>query len=284
MCSHSQASRNSGRRIAGAAAVLAALAATPAGAAERSFDCVIDPSEMVKLGSPVPGILAKVLVRRGDAVTQGQEVAMLNSSIDVAAVNLTRFKAESTARIAAQEARLALAKAKMTLIADLVQRKIEATASNKYEEARAEVRVAEQELVREQQDRKVNQLELARAEAVLEERTIRSPIDGIVTERKLSGGEYINQEGYVVAVARLDPLHVETYLPVATYGQVQVGTVAKVRPNPPIGGSYDATAIVVDRVFDPSSSTYGVRLQLPNPEHALPGGQRCKVAFDMPAG
>jgi RND family efflux transporter MFP subunit len=281
MCSHSQASRNSGRRIAGAAAVLAALAAPAADAAERGFDCVIDPSEMVKLGSPVPGILAKVLVRRGDTVAQGQEVAQLESTIETAAVAYNRFRALSTAKIDAQKQRLALATARMGRASELIGRKI--ISEDKFEELRADASVAQHDLVREEQDRKLSALDLERAEAALAQRTIRSPIDGIVTEKKLSGGEFINQDGYVVAVARLDPLHVETYLPVATYGQVHVGTVAKVRPNPPIGGSYDATAIVVDRVFDPSSSTYGVRLQLPNPEHTLPGGQRCKVAFDMPA-
>ena len=265
-----------------ALATAAMLTAAPADAGERKFDCVIDASRTAKLGSPVPGILAKVLVERGDSVTSGQAVAMLDSSVEVTAVNLSRFKAESTARIGAQEARLGLAQAKMKLIAELIQRKIEATTSNKFEEARAEVRVAEQDLVREQQDRKANELELARAESVLEQRTIRSPFDGIITERKLSPGEFVNQDGYVVAVARLDPLHVEAYLPVSTYGQVHIGTVAQVRPDPPIGGSYDASVIVVDRVFDPASSTYGVRLQLPNPQLALPGGQRCKVVFDMP--
>src|SRR5262249_52942484 len=154
----------------------------------------------------------------------------LDSRVDIAVVNLNRFKAESTARITAQQARLAASQAKWALVADLINRKIEATASNKYEEARADVRVQEQELVREEQDRKLNQLELARAEAVLEERTVRSTIDGVVTEKKLSAGEFINQEGYIATVARLDPLHVEVYLPVSTYKQIAMGVQATVLP------------------------------------------------------
>jgi membrane fusion protein (multidrug efflux system) len=35
----------------------------------------------------------------------------------------------------------------------------------------------------------------------------------------------------------------------------------------------------VDRVMDAASGTFGVRLQLPNPALALPGGIRCKVRF-----
>jgi hypothetical protein len=36
---------------------------------------------------------------------------------------------------------------------------------------------------------------------------------------------------------------------------------------------------VVDRVFDASSGTFGVRLELPNPNGAIPAGVRCKVEF-----
>ena len=86
----------------------------------------------------------------------------------------------------------------------------------------------------------------------------------------------------MVTVTRLHPLYVETFPPVSTYGQVKIGMTGIVRPEEPIGGSHDATVSVVDRVFDPSSSTYGVRLLLPNPDRALPGGQRCKVVFDIP--
>ena len=41
------------------------MAPTAATAAPPSFDCVIDPSEVLKLGSPITGILAQVLVKRG---------------------------------------------------------------------------------------------------------------------------------------------------------------------------------------------------------------------------
>jgi RND family efflux transporter MFP subunit len=279
--SHRPARAALARLLAGAMALAAATAG--ASGAEQTFDCVIDPAESVKLGSPVVGILSEVVVKRGDTVTRGQIVARLESSVDAAAVNVSRFKAESTARITAQQARLALAQAKLALVSELVQRKIEAMASNKFEEARAEVRVAEQELVREEQDRKLNELELARAVAVLEERTIRSTVDGIVTEKKLSAGEFINQEGYIAMLARLDPLHVEVFLPVSTFKQISIGMQGTVQPAPPIGGSYAATVTVVDRVFDPSSATFGVRLTLPNPDNRLPGGQRCKVTFDISA-
>jgi multidrug efflux pump subunit AcrA (membrane-fusion protein) len=37
--------------------------------------------------------------------------------------------------------------------------------------------------------------------------------------------------------------------------------------------------IVVDPVVDAASGTFGVRLELPNPEHAIPAGLKCRVRF-----
>jgi RND family efflux transporter MFP subunit len=262
---------------------LLALAALAAGtspvAAEQSFDCVIDPSEVVKLGSPITGVLAEVMVKRGDTVARGQPVAALESIIEAATVKLNRFKAESTAKVDAQEERLKLARSRVDRYG---QPRGLVVTQDKFEEIRAEAAIAEQDLVREKQDRQLSELELERSQATLEQRTIRATIDGIVTEKKLSAGEFVNQEGYIVALARLDPLFVEVFLPVIYYKQVKVGMQAKVRPAPPIEETYSATVSVVDRVFDPASGTFGVRLDLPNPSNALPGGQRCKISFDFP--
>jgi multidrug efflux pump subunit AcrA (membrane-fusion protein) len=41
--------------------------------------------------------------------------------------------------------------------------------------------------------------------------------------------------------------------------------------------------IVVDRVIDPASNSFRVRLELPNADNALPPGLRCKVDFDLGA-
>lgn len=254
------------------------MTSTAAVAADQSFDCVIDPSEVVKLGSPITGVLAEVMVNRGDVVTLGQPVARLESSIEASTVRLNRFRAESTAKIDAQKERLKLARSRVERTGNV--RGFVVT-QDKFEELHAEAAVAEQDLLREQQDRQLSQLELERSQATLDQRTIRSTIDGIVTEKKLSAGEFVNQEGYIVTLSRLDPLHVEVFLPVIYYKQVHVGMAGNVHPAPPLDNVYTATISVVDHVFDPASGTFGVRLTLPNPGNALPGGQRCKVTFDF---
>jgi multidrug efflux pump subunit AcrA (membrane-fusion protein) len=48
---------------------------------------------------------------------------------------------------------------------------------------------------------------------------------------------------------------------------------------PLMKGSYAAKVVVVDRVIDAASATFGVRLELPNPGNKFPSGVRCQVRF-----
>ena len=59
--------------------------------------------------------------------------------------------------------------------------------------------------------------------------------------------------------------------------KIQVGMAGEVYPE--IGGRYVAHVTVVDRVYDAASATIGVRLELPNPDNAIPAGLSRRVRF-----
>jgi RND family efflux transporter MFP subunit len=260
------------------AAALALLCTATATAA--AFDCVMDPALSLKLGSPVASILAGVDVERGDHVRQGQVVARLESAVEAAVVALDDARAGSLAEVYARQARLDLTKASFGRQAQLQER--QNTSAQKVDEARADYQGAQQELALAQLNHRIAELELQRDRATLEQRVIRSPIDGVVTQRALGPGEYVNQEAHIITVAKIDPLHVETFLPIRYYGQIKVGDVATVRPDEPVGGDRRATVSIVDQVFDAASGTFGIRLDLPNPDSTIPAGLRCRVTFAFP--
>lgn len=259
---------------------LLALLATPAMGAE-SFDCVIDPSATLKLGSPVAGLLSEVLVDRGDFVTAGQEVAKLESGIDAATVELDALQAESTQELNAAQTKLDLAISRLARTKALAEKGV--STNEQVEQQSAEVQVAQSQRDIEVQKRRLAQLELDRSRAQLERRTIRAPISGYIAARGLSAGEYVDQNAAIVTLVSLDPLRVETFLSVSYWQQVQPGMVAQVTLDEPVAGTHPATVSIVDRVFDAASGTFGVRLDLNNPDGVLPAGQRCTVAFDLPA-
>lgn len=241
------------------------------------FDCVLEPAQLVRVGSSTMGILDVVMVKRGDFVEQGQVLAQLKSAAESAAVEIHRAHAASTTRIKAQEARVEFVRKRLERAKVLWEKQM--VSSDTYDELVSELALAENELARELLEHRIAQLDYARSKTLLEELTIRSPSSGVVIERALSAGEFIHQDGHVVTIATLDPLHVEVYLPVTMFPEIEVGMIGVVEPAAPVTGRYAATVTVVDRVFDAASSSFGVRLSLPNGDGALPAGHRCKVAF-----
>ncbi|MGE3710747.1 MAG: efflux RND transporter periplasmic adaptor subunit [Hyphomicrobiaceae bacterium] len=270
---------------AGAALVLWLVSAMAPGgpgmAAERviqkEFDCVIDPARVVKLGSPVTGILAEVLVNRGDIVKSGEIVARMDMDVEQVSVEVDRLRAESTAEIDAQVTRNDLLRKELDRATALM--KTGSSTQQRVDDLTAQLRVGLQEVERLEIQKKMAALALKRSETQLGQRLLRSPVDGIVQQRVLTGGEFVNQQSHILVIAQLDPLLVETFLPVAHYKSIRPGQAATVTLQGAVDGEFKAVVTVVDRIFDAASKTFGVRLELRNKNYALPAGQVCKVAF-----
>ena len=123
-------------------------------------------------------------------------------------------------------------------------------------------------------------LELKKAQAILDRCSIKSPISGVVVERYVSPGEYVNNQP-LLRVAQIDPLRVEVIVPARMFGRIFPGMTATIVPELPEYGEQTATVTIVDKVIDSASSTFGVRLELPNAEQQMPSGLRCLVRFDI---
>ncbi len=170
-----------------------------------------------------------------------------------------REQATSSAEIEAQRAR------------SLVERKIAAQAN--LDEADALVEVSVRELSMSEMRKRIAAMELKRAEEVLRQRSIISPIDGVVVARLLYVGEFADQDRPVVRI--------EANLPVIAYTGLQVGMGATISPGSPAGGEYQTVVTVVDKVFDAASNTFGIRAAMVNPDLKIPAGNRCLIELDI---
>jgi RND family efflux transporter MFP subunit len=266
------------------AALLAACelaqAQSPASAAPEvsEYACVIEPEQVVKLASPIVGVIARLDVDRGDIVRKGQVLGKLEDAVETASLALARARASNEHAIKSAEARLEFLHRKHGRIDALHTKSVSSLAA--LQEAEAERNVAEQQLREAELNREVARLEVRHMEEVVNQRTLRSPLDGVVVERLLQVGEYRNEQTPILTLAQIDRLRVEVFVPTARYGAVRIGSSAEVRPEPPVGGRHAATVTVVDRVLDAASGTFGVRLTLPNPDLALPAGIRCSIQFE----
>src|SRR5215467_6080940 len=108
------------------------------------FECVIEPQQVVKLASPVVGVIARLDVDRGDIVRQGQVVGKLEDGVEAATLALARAKATNDYTIKAAEARLQFLRRKHERLLQLYGKAASTLAA--MEEADAEAKVAEQQL------------------------------------------------------------------------------------------------------------------------------------------
>lgn len=261
------------------AAALAQTAGVPAGRAGSGFDCLIEPRQTVELRSPVEGLITLVNTDRGASVKRGQVLVVLDSQVEQATLAQARHRSEMLGRINQARNRVGYAQAKLTR-ADHLQRESFVSAQVR-DEAATELKLAESELQDALEMQRQAQLEMARIQEQIRQRSLHAPFDGYVVDRLLNPGD-LAEAGTgrkpILKLAQIDPLRVEVVLPQAVFGKVAVGGLAMVRAE---GGGVprQARVLVVDRVIDAASGMFGVRLELPNPGGAQPAGQRCKVEF-----
>ena len=245
------------------------------------LDCLIEPHEIVNLSSPVEGVLAKVFVERGAIVKKGQALAQLESNLENATVTLARARAETDAAVKSSEARLEFTVVKLGRSEQLFAKNFISAAE--LHEAKTENRLAQIGVLNSTENKRLAELELERATVALARQTIRSPIDGVVMERYLSPGEYssgqLKRDAAILKIAQIDPLRVEVFAPLSLRGKILIGMAAKVLVAAPANLAHDARVTIVDPVIDSASGTFRVRLELPNPNHRISAGLRCKVKF-----
>lgn len=219
-------------------------------AAELSdLDCMIEPHKVVEVATAASGVVRSINVDRGDIVRRGQVIAKLESGVEEVNLDLSKTRAEFSER-------------KFSRIEEVFAKK--GVSHHTKDEAEIEKRLAD--------------LEYQRSLELLKMRSIRSPLTGVIVERFISPGEYTEQEK-IAKIAQIDPLNVEIIAPVSMIGKTKVGMDAYVFPEQPVGGTHKAKVKIIDRVIDPASGTFGIRLEMKNANYKIPAGVKCKVRF-----
>lgn len=262
------------------ALAILAPAAFAAPGAERGYECLIEPNQKIELRSPVEALIGDILVQRGSVVKKGQVLVRLDSGVEQAALASARYRAIMEGQIRSAEARLNYSRDKHRRRDELNRQNF--ISAQERDDAYAEMRVAEADLIEAKDNRELSALETKRLEEQLRQRTLVAPFAGIVMERLQEPGELaFTGEGArpILKLAQIHPLRVEVVLPVSLYGTIKTGGRAEVEAEAPLKGRYKASVKVVDKVVDSASGTFGVRLELPNPNGDIPAGVKCRARF-----
>ena len=210
--------------------------------------------EQVQLGMRVAGRLTELLVDLGSPVRRGQILARLDPAEfkllveEASAVlqqarnrlglspdgNDDRVNPQTTSVVRQASATLNEARLRRERAKQLLEQKLippsefdaaEAAflvAQGRYDDAVEEIR-NRQAMLRQQR----SALELAKQN--LAETVLRSPIDGAVSERHTSAGQYIQAGAPIVTVVRMNPLRLRLAVPERAAANVRPGQIVNVR-------------------------------------------------------
>lgn len=261
------------------------LATLPLPAQADTFDCLIEPAQMVELASPATGLLEAVMVKRGDRVAKGQVLATLESHAEQAAADLARYKSELRGPTRLAESKIDFSERTFKRRRDMAAEKL--LPAQERDDAEADYKQAQAELQVAQENLQVARLELQQQSSLLNLRTIRSPFDGVVVEQMAYPGEVVDpgsSKNSILKVAQLDPLRIRVILPIGAFGKPALSMVAEVSPEVNGEEKYSAKIGIIDRVIDAASGTFVIFLDLPNPEMNIPSGIKCKAEFPEISG
>jgi RND family efflux transporter MFP subunit len=175
-----------------------------------------------KVGAHVAGRVAKLLVREGSLVKQGDLLVELDASDQQSNV------AAAQARVASAEGRVAAARATLRELEvqlarqkELLTQKAAARSVVEDLEARLATRQAEIESALAEKRAAQAQVELARV--TLGHMTVVAPLDGTVVDKPLDVGETVDTTKPLMEIADLDSIVVEIDVPEARLSLVTIG-------------------------------------------------------------
>jgi HlyD family secretion protein len=116
------------------------------------------------------------------------------------------------------------------------------------------------------------------AEAQLNYSEIRSPIDGVVTDRPIYPGEMATAGSPLMTIMNLSRVVVRTHIPASQAGLVKIGDPAALQVQGEPGFEVKGKVTVVSPALDPNSTTAQVWVEAPNPHEELKVGSTVQVA------
>lgn len=240
------------------------------GVVTRSFT---EPIEKSIVASTENGVVEAVSVREGDQVRAGDPLAELNHGVLLQSKRQAVARAKSTAKRDAAKSRFHLVMAQKQTLEGLIaeghvnQYELQQK-TTEYNNAVAEYREAEDELV-------MNRIEVDRIEAQIQERIIKSPINGVVVKIHKQPGEHVsNNEPQYATVVRIDKLKAKFYLKADVLNRTRVGEMVNVY----VGEDrrkMKASVAYVSPVIDPDSGTGRIEVEINNENQKLQSGTVC---------
>ena len=274
-------SRTEPTRKAMGDAVPVSASKTPEPAAGRNnsgIEAFTEPYRDVAVAASEMGTLSDLKLKEGDVVKHGDVIAVMDDKVLRATLDVARRSMEAKGMLASAEADLGMKKIELEKLHQLRDRNH--ASQQEVDRMETELKVAESRMLSVQEDLEVKQLEYRRIEAQLEQRIVRAPMDGVVTDLSREPGEFVSPSDPTIArVVQLDPLLIVFSVPLAQRNEVNKDQVVMLQ----IGERtelVEGTIEYVSPTSDTSNSSVRVKVRLPNSNNQFQSGEKTVLVLD----
>jgi membrane fusion protein (multidrug efflux system) len=215
------------------------------------------------------GRVGRVMADEGQRVRRGQPLFQLETEYLV--LDLRKAEADlQRAQAAEKEAERDFARKKDLIAKGSVAQAAYDRSQSASESATASVASAE------------TTRDLARQR--LADAVVRSPIDGVVGERRTDVGEKLGDNSVAFVVVQTSPLKLRFRLPERYLGAARAGQRVRATVDPYPGESFDGRVALVGGVVDPATRTVMVETEFPNRDGRLSPGLFARVEIVLGSG
>ncbi|MDQ3280302.1 MAG: efflux RND transporter periplasmic adaptor subunit [Acidobacteriota bacterium] len=215
-----------------------------------------------ELSPKVPGRVAKMYVDEGTRVHRGQPVLQLES--DYARLSLQAAESEvARARAARDEAARDLERKRGLTAKDSIPKATFDRSQAMYDQANAALAgaTAQAALLRQQ----------------IGDSTLRSPVDGIVAEKRTEVGARLADGGVAFVVVQLSPLRLRFQVPERYLSRINAGDRVTARVDAYPSETFEGTVKTVGGVIDPKTRTLFAEAEFANRDGRLRPGLFARV-------
>jgi membrane fusion protein, multidrug efflux system len=197
----------------------------------------------VTVSADLPGTVERILFDSGQAVREGEVLAVLDTR-------------QEQAQLAAIEAQRELARLTFDRMQGLLNERVISRAE--FDRATAEYRQSD--------------AQVAEVRAVIQRKTIRAPFSGVLGIRQVNLGQYLAGGDALVTLQSLNPIYVNFGVPQQSAGQVPVGRTVRVTTGDIAGAARSGRVSAMDSMVDEATRNIQVQATLANPDGKLRPG------------
>jgi RND family efflux transporter MFP subunit len=228
------------------------------------------PVKQVTLSAPMNGILAEMLVEEGDRVAAEQVLAKKDDRLQAVTAEGARLQAQSMTEI--RKADLAAEEAQIMF--ENISRIHSTDAASEWEVRRMRLQRDQAQAVADQarENHELAQVRLRLEEERLSLYHVRAPFDATVIRTLAEPGVSLEAQDPLLALANLETLEAQIFLPVALYGRLERGVTYTLEAGSPVYGELQGALKTVDAIIDPASQTFRCVFVIDNADQRLPAG------------